>query len=283
MARVSGVQMMQIRVLSFCCVAFLMAGGADTALAQTLPDPAPRQAAVPLPADPSAQFSLAPSRAEAPSLKAVFAPLGQDIRNLATEKNIVILTAGLLASANAQQWDSKVAGARWSNGTFSDTLASGRHVGSMVAQGGAAFATYFVGRALNQPRLATVGAEMVRAQIIAQAATQTVKFSIRRTRPDGTALSFPSGHTSSSFATAMVLQSNYGWKVGAPAFTLASLIATSRVKDDRHYLSDVITGAAVGILAGRAVTVGRGSARFALSPMAAPGGVGISVVRVESR
>src|SRR5688572_6891856 len=106
--------MMQIRIVSFCCVASLMVGGTNAALAQTLSDPTPPQAAVEQPADPSA-----PARPKAPTLRAVFAPLGQDIRNLATEKNIVILTAGLLASANAQQWDSKVADARWSNGTFS--------------------------------------------------------------------------------------------------------------------------------------------------------------------
>ena len=276
--------MMHVRVVSYCCVASLMVGSADAALAQVLPDTAPPAAVQPVTeTEQAAPFSTSRSRQKSPGLKAVFAPLGQDIRNLATEKNILILTTGLLASVNAQRWDSKAADARWANGTFSNTLSPGRNVGSMVVQSSVALATYVAGRAFDQPRLATVGAELVRAQIIAQAATQAVKFSIRRTRPDGTALSFPSGHTSSSFATATVLHENFGWKVGAPAFTLATLIATSRVKDQRHYVSDVITGAAVGILAGRAVTVGRGSARFALSPMAAPGGIGISVVKLEGR
>jgi membrane-associated phospholipid phosphatase len=274
--------MMQVRVVSYCCVVSLLLGGADASLAQGLPDAASPAEVQPA-ADHANRFSATSQGRKSPGLKAVFAPLGQDIRNLATEKNILILTTGLLASANAQRWDSQAADARWANRALSSTLAPGRHVGSMVAQSSVALATYVAGRAFDQPRVATLGAELVRAQIIAQAATQAVKFSIRRTRPDGTALSFPSGHTSSSFATATVLHSNFGWKVGAPAFTVATLIATSRVKDQRHYLSDVITGAAVGILAGRAVTVGRGAARFALSPMAAPGGVGISVVKIAGR
>ena len=40
----------------------------------------------------------------------------------------------------------------------------------------------------------------------------------------------------------------------------------------RHYLSDMAFGAALGIVAGRSVTVGSGEARFAVSPSMTPGG-----------
>jgi hypothetical protein len=40
----------------------------------------------------------------------------------------------------------------------------------------------------------------------------------------------------------------------------------------RHFLSDVAFGAALGIVAGRSVTVGAGDRRFAVSPVAVPGG-----------
>jgi hypothetical protein len=45
---------------------------------------------------------------------------------------------------------------------------------------------------------------------------------------------------------------------------------------DRHYLSDVAFGAALGIAAGRTLTIGRGNARFGLAPMASPGGGGVA-------
>ena len=88
--------------------------------------------------------------------------------------------------------------------------------------------------------------------------------------------SFPSGHTSVSFATATVVQRHFGWKAGAAAYGLASYVAASRIQEKRHFLSDVAFGATIGILAGRAVTVGTGDHRFAISPMAAPGGGGVS-------
>jgi membrane-associated phospholipid phosphatase len=124
---------------------------------------------------------------------------------------------------------------------------------------------------------------MFRAQLIAQGVTQAIKLSVRRTRPDGTPYSFPSGHTSTSFATATVLQHEFGWKVGIPAYGLAAYVAASRVQAKRHYLSDVAFGAAIGIVAGRAVTVGHGSARFAVAPFATSRGGGVGFTLVGSR
>ncbi|MFV0401477.1 MAG: phosphatase PAP2 family protein [Oscillospiraceae bacterium] len=58
--------------------------------------------------------------------------------------------------------------------------------------------------------------------------------------------SFPSGHTTSSFAAAMVLM---GWKkkAGIPAFLLAGLIGLSRLYLYVHYPSDVLCGMLLGI------------------------------------
>mgnify|MGYP002382179598 CR=1 FL=1 len=54
-----------------------------------------------------------------------------------------------------------------------------------------------------------------------------------------------------AFATASVLQADLGWKAGLPAYAVATWVAASRVQTKRHYVSDVVAGAAVGILAGR--------------------------------
>ena len=72
-----------------------------------------------------------------------------------------------------------------------------------------------------------------------------------------------------------MLQRHFGWKVGVPAYAFASYVAGSRLQENRHYASDVMVGAALGIVSGRAVTVGRGRATFAVSPFAAHGGGGI--------
>lgn len=76
----------------------------------------------------------------------------------------------------------------------------------------------------------------------------------------------------------MLLQ-RFGWRAGVPAYAVASLVTTSRIRDNRHYLSDVVFGATIGMVAGRTVIFGRGDTRFALTPIAAPdGGAGVGTL-----
>ncbi len=72
-----------------------------------------------------------------------------------------------------------------------------------------------------------------------------------------------------------MLQRHYGWKVGIPAYAVAGYIASSRLSEARHYLSDVVFGAAVGTLVGRTVTVDLGKNRFAVSPLLVLRGAGL--------
>lgn len=60
--------------------------------------------------------------------------------------------------------------------------------------------------------------------------------------------SFPSGHTSSSFAAATAILLNKKWKVGIPAFVLAIFIGFSRNYLMVHYPTDVLFGALFGVL-----------------------------------
>ncbi len=62
--------------------------------------------------------------------------------------------------------------------------------------------------------------------------------------------SFPSGHTSSSFAAAVPMLIMLKKRIGIPAVVLASLIGFSRIYIHVHYCSDVIGGLIVGIIYG---------------------------------
>ena len=64
---------------------------------------------------------------------------------------------------------------------------------------------------------------------------------------------------------------------GYPGVSVASYIAASRLSENKHFLSDVAFGAMIGLAAGRTVTFDRGSARFEIAPMAAPGGGGMRI------
>lgn len=248
---------------------------------------APVLAQVPVGSVPSAPPSpgvaqKAPSADNAvlPSFGSLFRDLGKDFRQLPSRETAVILGAASGVGFALQRQDLRVT-QQVSESLPLDTLFEpGEVLGGGAAQVGAAFATYAIGRVVTSPRTAAIGADLVRAQILNTVLTQGIKLSVGRTRPDGSRFSFPSGHTSSSFATAAVLQRHFGWRAGAPAYGLAAFIAGSRLQENKHYLSDVVFGAAVGIVAGRTVTIGRGQAKFAVAPSAAPGGAGISLTWV---
>jgi membrane-associated phospholipid phosphatase len=78
-------------------------------------------------------------------------------------------------------------------------------------------------------------------------ATTALKYLVDETRPNGGAHSFPSGHTSISFASAEFLRHRYGWRFGLPAYGVATFVAYSRVEANQHYVHDTIAGAALGI------------------------------------
>ena len=64
--------------------------------------------------------------------------------------------------------------------------------------------------------------------------------------------SFPSGHASGAFSAATVIGSRYP-KARIPVYTLASLVGFSRIYLGKHYPSDVLGGAVVGIASGLVV------------------------------
>jgi hypothetical protein len=71
--------------------------------------------------------------------------------------------------------------------------------------------------------------------------------------PNGKRWAWPSGHTSSSFTVASVLDEFYGPKVGIPAYALASLVAYRMVDTGDHWASDVVFGATLGWVVGHTI------------------------------
>ncbi len=80
-----------------------------------------------------------------------------------------------------------------------------------------------------------------------------IKYTASEMRPDGsTRNSWPSGHTATAFLAATILHKEYGltrspwYSVGA--YTLATATGVMRVLNNRHWISDVLSGAGIGIL-----------------------------------
>lgn len=76
--------------------------------------------------------------------------------------------------------------------------------------------------------------------------TYGLKIAVDKKRPNGGEHSFPSGHTSIAFSGASFIQRRYNWKWSIAAYAAASLVGWICIETDRHYIEDVLAGAAIG-------------------------------------
>jgi PAP2 superfamily protein len=98
---------------------------------------------------------------------------------------------------------------------------------------------------------------LISAHAISSLTTVAIKGVTNTDRPTdqflGGHYGFPSYHTSSTFAIAATIEEYYGWQAGLPAYGLAGLVGWSRIDQREHDLSDVMFGAALGYVVGKAV------------------------------
>lgn len=169
----------------------------------------------------------------------------------------------------------------------SDALARGfRHLGQpevvFAVPGGIILAGVVSGR----PNLSRSGLRVLSSVIVAGATTAIIKRVTGRLRPETTSDpylfkpfsggdAFPSGHATVAFAFASSLgdEIHSGWVSGV-LYAGATGTAWSRLNDHRHWLSDVMAGAAVGItgakvMEGRWRVFGLGRPRFLVGPHSA--------------
>ncbi len=91
----------------------------------------------------------------------------------------------------------------------------------------------------------------LKGQLLNLGLVYILKTSLKNIRPDGTAYSFPSGHTANAFAGATILSIEYGERykwVPYASYSLATGIGAMRMANNKHYISDVIFAAGLGIL-----------------------------------
>ena len=199
----------------------------------------------------------------------------------------VILGVGaagaLLAHPADDDLNSHIAGSRAVRRFF----APGRFIGSAPAEVAGSVGLYLVGRyvvprAEGAPRTnkwSHLGFDLVRAQIVSQVIIQSMKLAVRRDRPTGECCAFPSGHAASAFASASVLERHFGYRGAWPTLLIATYVGASRLHDNRHFLSDVVMGSAIGVATGWTVVGRHGRSEYALVPSPVPGGFQLSLMR----
>jgi membrane-associated phospholipid phosphatase len=192
--------------------------------------------------------------------------------------------AGALAGHAADSYVQEHIGG---NDKADNFFALGQWAGSAYAIVGTSVALYGIGRYVIPPaadgsrsnKYSHLGFDLLRSQAVSQAFVHGIKYSVQRDRPTGECCAFPSGHAASAFAAAAVLERHLGYRGSWPALVGATYVATSRLVDNRHYLSDVIFGAALGEAAGWTVVGRHGRNSYVLQPMPVPGGWMVAVTR----
>jgi membrane-associated phospholipid phosphatase len=217
-------------------------------------------------------------------IRALFRNLGDDYKHLWSIDNGIVAAAGGGAALAVHPLDATFNVHLRSHYTLVNTVyAPAKYYGDTPEQVALSLGTYAFGRIFDKPKAAHLGMDLLRAQILSESLVEPLKFVVRRERPDqSNHQSFPSGHASATFAAATIIERHLGWKKAALGYGIAAYVATSRLHDNVHYLSDVVFGSAVGTIAGRTVTQ-HGPNVWTLAPAPVQGGYGIFITRAEPR
>lgn len=174
-------------------------------------------------------------------------------KHAADGQSVSLLLAGSASTVVVHQYDSKIynfsqdGGNLWMNQSTAEklgTLGNGM-AGVLVA------ATQYVFDQEN-------GLKTTQAILLTTVSHMSLAAIFQRDRPNKRSdflpfpSSFPSGHTSSAFAVAGSLAYSYGWAGAIPGYFFASGIALSRIKENRHWASDIVAGGFLGTFWARA-------------------------------
>ena len=148
---------------------------------------------------------------------------------------------------------------------------AGEPLGNSLYVVGGSLAVYLSGKVFHNEKVSDPALTVFKATLIAGGASGLVKFLTHRARPDENVppdafdwkgpsfstenLSFISAHSATAFAFAASISTYYkdrAW-VAMVSYPLAAVTAWSRVYENRHWLSDVVGGALLGVFIGKTV------------------------------
>jgi membrane-associated phospholipid phosphatase len=276
-------RMRRVIELRIMAVVVVLGGCAAPLAAQTNGDPLVAAAvvpfsridlsqAIPQPAGP-------PPTPRHTGIKALVKGLGPAVKHLPSRENLMWAGIGGALALAVHPLDDNVNRALVGSKNAEHFFKPGEILGELGTLLGGASAVYAVGRLKDEPRVSHVGMDLIQSLAISEGLTQTLKYVTRRERPDHSSRnSFPSGHAADTFAFATAMERHLGWKYAVPAYIFASYVAVSRMPANRHWLSDAVFGASVGIIAGRTVT-SREVHPFPVAVTYVPGGAAITFSR----
>jgi len=188
------------------------------------------------------------------SLKRFPQNLGGNFLALFSKKNIAPLLIGGAATGVISIWDKDIQ-EHMSVKDGSSTIGEvGSALGSAYVVVPAVGGLLIAGHGSQNDRFHSFTYALAQATVIDEGLVLGLKVAVRRTRPDGSNnYSFPSDHAATSFTVATVAERYYGWKAGIIGYGVASFIGVSRIRDNKHWASDVTAGATLGYIVGSSV------------------------------
>jgi len=169
--------------------------------------------------------------------------------------NVLVLSATMGASITIRETGvddtirNRTHGSR-ALGDMDETIQILGHPGTHFAAAG----VLWVGSTLTQDmKTHEVAKALTQALAVNGATTLVLKAATNTRAPDGERYAWPSGHTSSAFAAAAVLNEYYGPWVGVPSLALAGLVGFQRLDSRVHDFSDVVFGAMLGYVIGTSI------------------------------
>jgi membrane-associated phospholipid phosphatase len=135
-------------------------------------------------------------------------------------------------------------------GDMDETIQILGNPGTHFAGAGVLWLTSTLTRDVKQHEVAKA---LTEALAVNGATTLVLKAAANTRAPDGENFAWPSGHTSSAFTVAAVLNEYYGPWVGIPSLALAGLVGYQRLDSRVHDFSDVVFGAMLGYVVGTSI------------------------------
>jgi hypothetical protein len=162
----------------------------------------------------------------------------------------------------------------------------------LIVPAAGAVTSYVLGEALGDEKAKQRAADVVEATILGTALVYSMNFLAGRSKPEDNrgsqdyhpfniSGSLPSFHTAEAFTAAAVAAEHWDnpW-VSVLAYGLATGVGASRIYLDKHWLSDTVLGAAIGIVVGKTVVAlnkTRRDSAVSVVPLAAPGSWGAAL------
>jgi len=146
----------------------------------------------------AAAVAIWPATAGAQSFWSIFTELPSDFGHLAEPSSLVVLGSAGAGSLVIHQKDDEIADHAAPNSVFT----AGDLLGEGWVHAAVGLGVYSAGRFGHKESVGRLGVDLLQGQIVSGVITDGIKLATDRTRPDGGSHSFPSGHTSTAFATA---------------------------------------------------------------------------------